>query len=144
MAGLSTLLDHSMVSPAERPDGERAFRLLDAIRRFAAARLENADETLGRLERYLLDVLDTAGARQGSQDRDMRRLDSEQLNLQVVLGWLAARGRPRARCCGPSAMSGCGCWSAGTSGGPPSCGSRSSHCRKRGCAPAATGWRGPT
>jgi predicted ATPase len=49
---LSTLLDHSMVSPAERPDGERAFRLLDPIRRFAAARLQNAGETFSRLERY--------------------------------------------------------------------------------------------
>ncbi len=39
---LSTLLDHSMVSPAERPDGQRAFRLLDPIRRFAAAQLDDA------------------------------------------------------------------------------------------------------
>jgi tetratricopeptide (TPR) repeat protein len=30
----------------------------------------------------------------GSQDRDMRRLDSEQLNLQVVLRWLAREGGP--------------------------------------------------
>jgi predicted ATPase len=51
VAGLSMLLDHSMVSPAERPDAERAFRLLDPIRRFAAARLQNANETLSRLER---------------------------------------------------------------------------------------------
>lgn len=83
-----------MVSPAERPDGEHAFRLLDSIRRFAAARLQNAGETLGRLERYLLDVLKTSSAMQGAQDRDMRRLDSEQLNLQVVLRWLAREGGP--------------------------------------------------
>jgi predicted ATPase len=94
VAGLSTLLDHSMVSPADRPDGKRAFRLLEPIRRFAAARLENADETLSRLERYLLDVLKTAGATHGSQNRDLRRLDSEQPNLQVVLGWLARKGGP--------------------------------------------------
>jgi predicted ATPase len=94
VADLSTLLDHSMVSPAERPDGERAFRLLDPIRRFAAARLQNGGETFSRLERYLLDVLNTASATQGSQDRDMRRLDSEQLNLQVVLSWLAREGGP--------------------------------------------------
>jgi hypothetical protein len=94
VAGLSTLLDHSMVSPAERPDAERAFRLLDPIRRFAAARLQNANETLSRLERYLLDVLKAASATQGSQDQDMRRLDSEQLNLQVVLRWLAREGGP--------------------------------------------------
>jgi predicted ATPase len=94
VADLSTLLDHSMVSPAERPDGERAFRLLEPIRHFAAARLENADETLTRLERYLLDVLKTAGATHGSQDRDMLRLDSEQPNLQVVLRWLARESGP--------------------------------------------------
>jgi predicted ATPase len=94
VTGLSTLLDYSMVSPASRPDGERAFRLLEPIRRFAAARLENADETTARLERYLLDVLETASATRGSQDRDMLRLDSEQPNLQVVLRWLARKGGP--------------------------------------------------
>jgi predicted ATPase len=94
VADLSTLVDHSMVSPAERPDRQRAFRLLDTIRRFAAARLQDADETLGRLERYLLDVLNAASATQGSQDRDICRLDSEQLNLQVVLGWLGREGGP--------------------------------------------------
>jgi predicted ATPase/DNA-binding SARP family transcriptional activator len=92
--GLSTLLDHSMVSLADRPDGERAFRLLGPIRRFAAVRLENAGEPLRGLESHLLDVLKTAGARHGSQDQDMRRLDSEQLNLQVVLSWAARDGRP--------------------------------------------------
>jgi predicted ATPase len=94
VAGLSTLLDHSMVSPAERPDGERAFRLLETIRQCAASQLENADETLSRLERHLLDVIKTASATRGSRDRDMLRLDSEQPNLQVVLGWLARQGRP--------------------------------------------------
>ena len=90
---LSTLLDHSMVSPAERPDGQRAFRLLDPIRRFAAAQLEDAGQTLGNLERYLLGVLEAAGHRHGSQDRDMRQLDSEQPNLRVVLSWIARDGR---------------------------------------------------
>ena len=94
VTGLSTLLDHSMVSPAERPDGERAFRLLDPIRRFATARLQSPEQALGRLERYLLDVLRSASAMQGSRDKDMRRLDSEQLNLQVVLSWLARDGAP--------------------------------------------------
>jgi len=94
VAGLSTLLDHSMVSPASRPDGERAFRLLEPIRQFAAARLDNADETLSGLQRHLLDVLKTASATHGSQDRDMLRLDSEQPNLQVVLRWLDREGGP--------------------------------------------------
>jgi predicted ATPase/DNA-binding SARP family transcriptional activator len=92
--GLSTLLDHNMISPAERADGERAFRLLNPIQRFAAPRLENAGETLSGLERHLLGVLNAASARDGSLERDMRRLDSEQANLQVVLSWLACEGRP--------------------------------------------------
>jgi predicted ATPase len=94
MAALSKLVDHSMVSPAVRPDGERAFALLDPIRRFAAARLDNADETLGHLEHHLLGVLKLAGTQQGSLEWDMRRLDSEQLNLQVVISWMARNGRP--------------------------------------------------
>jgi predicted ATPase len=90
---LSTLLDHSMVSPAERPDGERAFRLLDPIRRFAACQLTEAGQTLGHLEEWLLGVLAAASSGYGSQEGDMRRLDSEQANLRAVLGWLAGDGR---------------------------------------------------
>ena len=94
IANLSVLLDHNMVSPAERPDGERAFRLLNPIRHFAAARLEDPVPALSGLERYLLDVLNAASDRHGSQDRDMLRLDSEQPNLQVVLSWTVRAGRP--------------------------------------------------
>jgi predicted ATPase len=91
---LSTLLDHNMVSPAQRPDGQRAFRLLDPIRNFAATQLQDPAQTLGLLERYLLGVLDSARSRYGSQDTDMRLLDSEQANLRVVLSWIARDGRP--------------------------------------------------
>jgi predicted ATPase len=91
---LSTLLDHSMVSPADRPDGQRAFRLLDPIRRFAAAQLTNADGTFGRLERYLLGVLEAAAPRSGSQEGDMRKLDSELPNLRAVLAWIGSDRRP--------------------------------------------------
>ena len=90
---LGTLLDYSMVSPAGRPDGQKAFRLLEVIRRFAARRLENPDEVLSHLEAHLLDVLEAAGRRHGSQDWARRRLDSEQPNLLAVLGWTASRRR---------------------------------------------------
>jgi predicted ATPase/tetratricopeptide (TPR) repeat protein len=90
---LSTLVDHSMVSPAERPDGQRAFRLLDPIRHFAACQLADASQTLSRLERYVLDTLESASPHFGSRDRDMRRLDSEQANLRTVLTWIVANGR---------------------------------------------------
>jgi len=91
---LATLLDHSMVSPAERADGQRAFRLLDPIRRFAAAQLTDPSATLSHLERYLLGVLHAASAHYGSQDPDMRRLDSEQPNLRAVLAWITDSRRP--------------------------------------------------
>jgi predicted ATPase len=94
MEGLSVLLNHSMVSPAGRSDGGRAFQLLNTIRRFASARLDDADKTLDHLERDLLDVLQAAGARQGSQDSDMRRLDSEQLNVQAVIRRMVSEERP--------------------------------------------------
>jgi predicted ATPase len=97
MQQLSTLLDHSMVSPAERADGERAFRLLDPIRRFASVQLADASETLGRLEGYLLGVLEAAGPQFGSDDRGMRRLDSEQPNLRAVFSWIAGSRRPPDR-----------------------------------------------
>jgi hypothetical protein len=84
---LSTLLDYSMVSAAGRSDRQRGFRLLGPIRRFAAAELTDAAQTLSRLERYLLGVLEGADSQHGSQDRDMRRLDSEQPNLRAVLAW---------------------------------------------------------
>ena len=90
----ASLLDHSMVSPAERADGQRAFRLLDPIRRFAAVQLTDPSQTLSHLERYLLGVLDDASAHYGSQDRDMRRLDSEQPNLRAVLAWIIDSRRP--------------------------------------------------
>jgi hypothetical protein len=35
-----------MVSPADRPDGERAFRLLGPIRGFAAAQLADPGQAL--------------------------------------------------------------------------------------------------
>jgi tetratricopeptide (TPR) repeat protein len=91
---LATLVDNSMVSPADRPDGERAFRLLEPIRQFAAAQLADPGQTLSRLERYLLGVLDDASPHFGSHDQDMRRLDSEQPNLRAVLAWIADGQRP--------------------------------------------------
>jgi predicted ATPase len=86
---LATLLDHSMITPAERPDGKPAFRLLEVIRAFAAERLEDPGETLGRLERHMLGVLETAGPEQGSQAWARRLLDSEEANLAVALEWAA-------------------------------------------------------
>jgi predicted ATPase len=91
---LAVLLDHSMVSPAERLDGERAFRMLNMIHNYAAERLESPDDALGRLERYLLRVLERASPQHGSQDWARQLLDSETPNLQVILTWAAERRQP--------------------------------------------------
>ena len=91
---LGLLLDHNMVSPAERPDGERAFRVLNVIQHFASERLNDRDGTLGALENYLLGVLERAGVQHGSADWARLQLDSEFPNLLVVLRWAAERQRP--------------------------------------------------
>ncbi|REF99525.1 putative ATPase [Asanoa ferruginea] len=91
---LSRLLDASMVGPGERPDGQRGFQLLDPIRRFAAARLDDPQAVLGRLHRHVLAVLAAADTRLGSQELVLRRLDSEQPNLQAVLDWVGQAGQP--------------------------------------------------
>jgi predicted ATPase len=91
---LAVLLDHSMVSPAKRLDGERAFRMLNMIHQYAAERLESPDDTLGGLERYLLGVLERASPEHGSQDWARRLLDSETPNLQIILTWAAERQQP--------------------------------------------------
>ena len=91
---LSRLLDSSMVGPGERLDGQRAFQLLDPIRRFAAAHLIDPDDTLGRLHRSCPGVLAAADNRLGSQELLLRRLDSEQPNLQAVLTWVGRTGQP--------------------------------------------------
>jgi tetratricopeptide (TPR) repeat protein len=91
---LALLLDHNMVSPAERPDGERAFRILNMIHYYAAGRLKNPGDPLGRLESYLLGVLDRASAQHGSQDWARHLLDSETPNLEAILRWAAQQQRP--------------------------------------------------
>ncbi|GAA1858115.1 DUF4062 domain-containing protein [Asanoa iriomotensis] len=89
---LARLLDSSMVGPAERPDGQRAFALLEPIRRYAAARRDPADGALDRLHQHLLDVLRAADTRLGSAELVLRRLDSEQPNLQVVIDRVGKTG----------------------------------------------------
>ena len=87
--GLATLFDHSMITPAERPDGQPAFRLLEVIRAFAAERLEDRGDCLHCLELHMLNVLEKASPEHGSQDWARRLLDSEEPNLAVALQWAA-------------------------------------------------------
>jgi predicted ATPase len=97
LGALSTLLDHSMVSHAQRPDGQPAFRLLDPVRRFAAGSLVALDETMDGLAQHLVGVLAPASAQHGSPAWAMRRLDSEEPNVQAVLRWSADRLSPAVR-----------------------------------------------
>ncbi|GIF77288.1 DUF4062 domain-containing protein [Asanoa siamensis] len=91
---LSRLLDGSLVNVAERPDGQHGFALPEPIRRYAASRHDPADDTLGRLHRRILDVLEAASTGLGSGDLGLRRLDSERPNLEVVLDWAGRTGQP--------------------------------------------------
>lgn len=91
---LLNLLDHNMLTLAARPDGERAFRLLTPIRRFATQHCVAADDVFVRLKRHLLRVLNAASDQLGSQEHHMLRLDSELSDLLAVLRWLAHQRRP--------------------------------------------------
>jgi predicted ATPase len=91
---LAVLVDHNMVSPAERPDGERAFTMLNVIRHFASERLDSRDDTMGGMEKYLLGVLERAGSGHGSEGWARRLLDSEFPSLLAVLSWAVERERP--------------------------------------------------
>jgi hypothetical protein len=115
---LAVLLDHSMVSPAERLDGERAFRMLNMIHNYAAERLQSPDDTLGGLERYLLGVLERASPQHGSQDWARRLLDSETPTSRSSSHGQPSDGSHPVSCSGGSAMYGYGCWPAGNSRAP--------------------------
>ena len=130
-------------SPGERLDGQRAFQLLDPIRRFAGRPPgADPDDTLGRLHRHVLEVLAAADNRLGSQELLLRRLDSEQPNLQAVLTWVGRTGQPS----GPLLRALGDVWVWMLARGylrqtADAVAPRSRPFRKACCAPRATGWR---
>jgi predicted ATPase len=81
---LSRLVDKSLVA-ADRPGRERRYRLLETVRLYAKARLEEAQEA----ERFASSHAEWALAL-AERERDSRRLDRETANLRVALHTLLA------------------------------------------------------
>jgi predicted ATPase len=81
---LSRLVDKSLVA-ADRPGRERRYRLLETVRLYAKARLEEAQEA----ERFARSHAEWALAL-GERERDSRRLDREAANLRAALDTLLA------------------------------------------------------
>jgi predicted ATPase len=101
VVALGSLLDHSLVAPTTRPDGQPGFQMLETIRAQAHARLAEADEEdacFAALERYLITVYEAAAPRLHSAEQPQvaRTLDGHLGNLSATLGWLLANGQPLA------------------------------------------------
>jgi predicted ATPase/transcriptional regulator with XRE-family HTH domain len=101
LALVTTLVDHHLLQASSPDDGEVRFTLLETIREFALARL---DERGGRAtvqarhSRYYLELAIAAehGLQAADQVRWMNRLHAEDNNLRAAFDWsLAPEGDPR-------------------------------------------------
>ena len=97
VVALSILVDHSLVSAAERADGEPGFRMLETVRAYALERLDDAGEghtAFERLRNYLIGVFRAVAPalHTAEQPAALRRLDAEVGNFMGVFDWVADRG----------------------------------------------------
>jgi hypothetical protein len=91
LAGLSALVEHSLVQPVPGPDGHR-FRLLETIQTFASRRLAEsgeAQEVTRRHARAYRDLAEAAAVHLpgGGQLPWLRRLAAERDNLRGAVDW---------------------------------------------------------
>lgn len=101
---VSRLVDKSMVLPVPPTDAwaeheEPRYRLLETIRQFAAARLDDVgetDATLARLHGHLVAVVEEGWPHEVLGAQRMRRLHPELDNVRAVLQWCLARGDDEA------------------------------------------------
>lgn len=89
-SALAVLLDHSLVSTAERSDGEPGFRLLDTVRQHARAQLDvsgDADRALDGLTQHVIERFYSASPfLYGRRQLEMiHRLDAELPNILAML-----------------------------------------------------------
>jgi predicted ATPase len=99
LEGLESLLDKSLVSQAETPDGARRFTLLEAIGEYALERLKASGEAQAGRQRhaayYLALVEAQAAALAGpEQAATPARLSREHDNLRAALSWARKQGQP--------------------------------------------------
>ncbi|MGY1823834.1 DUF4062 domain-containing protein [Geodermatophilus sp. SYSU D00079] len=89
---LSSLVGHSLVTPADAGGAEPRFRMLALVRAFAAERLHErgeAEATRGRLAVHLAEFAREAGAALSGPEHRLwlARLEAEAADLQAALRW---------------------------------------------------------
>ena len=93
--GLDSLVDNSLLSQEDGPDGAPRFRMLETIRAFALEQLAAAGEE-GALRRrhaeYYLAAVEATGALLFADARKWAKLAAEQGNVQAALRWLVQHG----------------------------------------------------
>jgi predicted ATPase len=95
---LSSLVGHSLVTPTDTCEGEPRFRMLAAVRSFAAERLRERGEEEDIRERWaghLAGVSEAAGIGLSGPDRHLweARLETETPDLQEAVRWAVATDR---------------------------------------------------
>jgi predicted ATPase/DNA-binding SARP family transcriptional activator len=98
LAGISSLLDNSLITRHAFSEGEPRLTLLETIREYALERLEaHGDaERLRQLHaQYFLGLAEEAepALRGADQESWLRRLDGEQSNLRAALIWFQYSGK---------------------------------------------------
>jgi hypothetical protein len=101
--GLGSLVDNSLLSVLEQPDGETRFSMLDTLREYAAELLVagfEADELRARHAEVFLQLAEEAEPHLVSSARDawLRRLETEYENLRTALTWLLEHHQGRKAC----------------------------------------------
>jgi predicted ATPase/DNA-binding CsgD family transcriptional regulator len=97
LSGVSSLLDHSLLSQVKREDEEPRLAMLETVREYALSCLEEHGETEdvrrahARYYLRLAEEIALPGRRGGEPLRWLRRLTEEQDNLRAALGLLIER-----------------------------------------------------
>ena len=99
MDGVAALLDHSLLHAASGPDGEPRFAMLELIREYALARLEEEGSGASRRLRrrhaaHFLSLSERVGPelRGRGEHAALAVLDAEHANLRAALAWSLAGG----------------------------------------------------
>ena len=98
LEGVSSLLDKSLLSQEEGPEGEPRFVMLETIHEFALEKLEESGEAevLSKCHAvYFLALSEEAelGLRGPEQEPWFERLDPEHNNMRAALKWAVERGK---------------------------------------------------
>ena len=98
LEGVSSLLDKSLLSQEEGPEGEPRFVMLKTIHEFAFEKLEESGEAevlSKRHAEYFLALSEEAelGLRGPEQELWFGRLDPEHNNMRAALKWAVERGK---------------------------------------------------